>query len=287
MLLLDKPGGMSSNQALQKARALLDAQKAGHTGSLDPIATGLLPLCFGQATKISGMFLNSSKGYQVTIRLGVSTDSGDREGTVVSRSDISFTDDQLQHALTGLTGTYDQVPPMYSAIKHQGQPLYKLARKGIEIDRAPRTVTVHELRLLRREGDTIDLELTCSKGFYVRSLAIDLGRRLDCGAHVTELRRTAVGSFCLENSITLEQLGALETVQDRRNLLVPADRALSHLPKVDLPERSAYYFCQGQPVRALKLPKKGLARLYTAKNRFLGLGEVTEEGKIAPKRLFV
>lgn len=289
MLLLDKPGGLTSNQALQKAKRLLNAQKAGHTGSLDPIATGLLPLCFGHATKISGMFLNADKCYQVKIQLGIKTDSGDREGAVIARSKDKAlpTLMQIENALQQFRGQIEQIPPMYSALKSNGQPLYKLARQGIEIDRQPRRVTVYDLSIIDVQHDFLSLSVACSKGFYIRSLAMDLGDVLGCGGHVNALRRVKVGAFTIDQTVTLEQLEVLQSAQHRQRLLLPTDHALADLPKVDLTAKTADYFCHGQPVRALKLPKPGLARIYTEDNSFLGLGEVANDGMVLPKRLFV
>ncbi|WP_424945799.1 tRNA pseudouridine(55) synthase TruB [Candidatus Spongiihabitans sp.] len=290
MLLLDKPSGLSSNQALQKAKRLLNAQKAGHTGSLDPIATGLLPLCFGQATKISGMFLNADKCYQVKIQLGVKTDSGDCEGTIIEQPEGNAALPalpQIEKALQQFRGRIEQIPPMYCALKRHGQPLYKLARQGIEVPRQPRWVTVYDLSIIDFQEDFLTLIVSCSKGFYIRSLAMDLGQALGCGGHVHALRRVAVGAFTIDQAVTLEQLEALESPQHRQRLLLPADHALAHLPKVALTAKTADYFCQGQPVRTLKPPKPGMARIYAEDNSFLGLGEVVADGTVSPKRLFV
>ncbi|WP_423906291.1 tRNA pseudouridine(55) synthase TruB [Candidatus Spongiihabitans sp.] len=290
MLLLDKLNGLSSNQALQKAKRLLNAQKAGHTGSLDPIATGLLPLCFGHATKISGMFLNADKCYQVKIQLGVKTDSGDCDGAVIDQSKVNIALPalpQIEKALEQFRGQIDQIPPMYCALKCNGQPLYKLARQGIEVHRQPRRVTVYDLSIIDFQKDFVTLRVSCSKGFYIRSLAMDLGEALGCGGHVSALRRVRVGTFTIDQTVTLEQLEVLESSQHRQRLLLPTDHVLVHLPKVDLTAKTAHYFCHGQSVRALKLPKPGMARIYAEDNSFLGLGEVITDGTVSPKRLFV
>jgi len=287
MLMLDKPAGISSNGALQIAKRLLNAQKAGHTGSLDPLATGLLPLCFGKATKVSEMFLNFDKSYTATLQLGKTTDSGDREGNVIESLPVRTCLEEIETALSSFRGEIMQVPPMYSALKRNGQPLYKLARQGIEVERAPRKVTVYDIEVRNFCETTLVLHLSCSKGFYVRSLAMDLGEILGCGACVEELRRDTVGEFSVENAITLEQLEAISTEDDRQGLLLSADQALQHLPKVDLPENTVPYFCNGQAVRVIAHPVEGLARLYSPSNQFLGLGEFTLDGKVAPKRLFV
>ena len=287
MLLLDKPHGISSNRALQQLKFLMNAQKAGHTGSLDPIATGLLPLCFGHCTKISNMFLDSDKRYTVKIKLGETTDSGDSEGEILSTRDIMFTDSDLEQALKSFVGKLKQIPPMYSALKRNGQPLYKLARQGIEVKREPRDVRVFELNQLNRTTDTLELDVWCSKGFYVRSLAMDLGETLGCGGHVVELRRTAVGNFTIDQAKTIEQVEEIEQLDERHNLLIATDQALLHLPKIDLDKESTENICYGRPIRGVNLPNTGLARLYSDQNKFLGLGEISDQGTIAPKRLFI
>ena len=287
IILLNKPEGLSSNGALQRVKWLLNARKAGHTGSLDPIATGVLPICLGYATKVSEMFLNSDKKYLVGIRLGVSTDSGDKEGEVIKKQEVTATRQQIEDLLADFTGEIDQIPPMYSALKLNGQPLYKLARKGVEVERKPRKVTVYELNFLDFSADLLTLEIHCSKGFYVRSLAMDLGNLLGCGGHVETLQRTSAGKFDITNCVTLEQLEALEPGSIRQSLIIPLDETLDHLPKVDLPEKTAEYFCQGQPVSTITGPSEGMARLYSENNTFLGLGEVMENGQITPKRVFV
>lgn len=288
MLLLDKPDGLSSNQALQQAKRLLSARKAGHTGSLDPIATGLLPLCFGETTRISSFFLNADKCYRATLRLGVSTDTGDREGRVVGEAGIDFSRRQLGDALDRFRGRFEQIPPMYSALKKNGRPLYKLAREGVTVERAPRPVTVHDLSLEAWHGNRLDLTISCSHGFYVRTLASDLGDALGCGAHVCELRRTAVGDLSVENAHTLAQIEALGSPGERQKLLLPTDRVLTRLPAVNLPDNTAFYLCRGQSVRAPAAHgfACGLVRVYSDSGGFLGLAEITDDGKVAPRRLF-
>ncbi len=287
ILLLDKPAGISSNAALQEAKHMLYAQKAGHTGSLDPLATGLLPLCYGNATKVSSFFLGSDKRYHVKIKLGVATDSGDSDGSVVSEQVVTVNREALEQALVAFKGSYEQMPPMYSALKVNGQPLYKLARQGIEIERKPRAVTVHRLDLLSFVDDVVELDVACSSGYYVRSLAMDLGEALGCGAHVIELRRTEVAGLTVDNAMTLEQLKAVGSPKDREPLLMSIDQALAgFLPQVDLTDNVAYYFKQGQTVRAAGLPDSGWVRIHTASDGFIGLGEVAEVQRVAPKRLF-
>ena len=290
MLLLDKPQGFSSNQALQQAKRLLNARKAGHTGSLDPIATGLLPLCFGETSKISSLFLDADKSYRTSIRLGIATDTGDREGQVQRESEVDFTQQQLDAALDRFRGRIEQVPPMFSALKQNGRPLYKLARQGITVERAPRAVTVHALSLEEWRGNLLELTLSCSHGFYVRTLASDLGDVLGCGAHVSELRRTSVGNYPLDDAVTLEQIEAADSPAERQKFLLPTERVLAHLPEVNLPDNVAFYLCRGRPVRAESAPadglEQGLVRVYSESAGFLGLAERAPDGKITPKRLF-
>lgn len=286
VLLLDKPAGLTSNDALQRAKRLLRARKAGHTGSLDPIATGLLPLCFGEATKISRFLLEADKRYRTTFRLGEITDTGDAQGEVVERRPVNVTRREVERALGRFQGEIEQVPPMYSAIKRGGQPLYKLARQGIEVEREARTVRVTELRLADfREGESVELEIACGSGFYVRSFAHDLGEVLGCGAHVAALRRLGVGGFDLERAVTLEQLEAAGGPEACDRYLLSTDEGLAHLPGVTLSRDAAYYLCRGQPVRVEDLPRSGWVRLYTETGRFLGVGLVQADGRVAPKRL--
>lgn len=290
ILLLDKPGDLSSNQALQQAKRLLNARKAGHTGSLDPIATGLLPLCFGETTKVSSLFLGADKRYWVRIRLGVATDTGDREGATLRESPVAFSRRQLDDALDRFRGPFEQIPPMYSALKQNGRPLYKLAREGITVTRAPRAVTVYGLSVEKWRGDLLELSVACSRGFYVRTLAADLGDVLGCGAHVQELRRTGVGNFRIEDAFTLAQVEAADFPAARQKFLLPTERGLAHLPEVSLPDNIAFYLCRGRPVRAPSVPQKappdGLVRVYSDGAGFLGLAEMTGDGKITPRRLF-
>ena len=285
ILLLDKPEGITSNDALQQARKLLGAQKAGHTGSLDPIATGLLPLCFGATTRWSGYFLGSDKRYRATIRLGETTETGDSEGEVVSTCNVSVTEDELQEALQRFRGTYLQVPPMYSAIKVDGQPLYKLARQGKNVEREAREVTVKALDLVAFDGRDVEITLQSSSGFYVRALATDLGETLGTGGHVIALRRLGVASLAVEDSLTLKELAELPDYPDRRARLGRVADALDHLPAIELSTDAAFYLCRGQNVRATNLPKEGNVRLYSSSTGFLGVGVVAEQGTVAPERL--
>ena len=286
VLLLDKPPGMSSNHALGKAKWLLETKKAGHTGSLDPVATGLLPLCFGESTKVAGYFLSADKRYETTIKLGVSTDSGDRSGKVTCEKEVNVTKRKIRKVLNTFVGEQMQVPPMFSAVKVKGKRLYKYARQGIELPRNPRPVSIYEIQLLRLDKDHAKIELSCSSGFYVRVLAHEVGEKLDCGAHVDSLRRLAVGHLSIDDSVTLDELEKLPTVSERRELLIPGDQALRHLPEVELSADAAYYLCRGQSVRANDLPSEGVVRLYEKSAGFLGLGTSLGDGRVAPKRLF-
>lgn len=294
ILVLDKPLGESSNHALQKAKRLYFAAKAGHTGSLDPLATGVLPLCFGEATKFSQYLLDADKTYESTFVLGTRRDTGDAEGQILAQMDASaISQSDVATALKAFEGTIEQVPSMFSAIKQNGQPLYKLARKGVEVERKARRVTIRSLQLLAfRAGKApeVDVRLECSKGTYVRSLAEDLGSALECGGYVSALRRTAAGPFSLENSVTLETLEALkanEKLADMDALLAPADAALGALPLVRLTESGGFYLRQGQPVMVPNAPCDGIVRVALETGEFLGVGEVLDDGRIAPRRLIV
>lgn len=286
ILLLDKPQGISSNTALQTAKRLFCAQKAGHTGSLDPIATGLLPLCFGNATKLSGLFLESDKRYLVKIQLGESTDTGDREGVVIARNDCTVLLNDLLTTLELFRGTIQQIPPMYSALKRNGQPLYKLARKGMEVEREPRSVTVHDIRLLDFSENIVELDVTCSKGFYIRSLAVDIGEKLGCGAHVTELRRTQVADFDIERSITLDQLSFIATAKEREPLLLAVDEALTRYPAIKIPASLTQLFKNGRSVSWPLNEQSDLVRVYSDDGSFVGVGECLEHNTVNPKKLF-
>jgi len=286
ILLLDKPVGLTSNRALQEAKHLLLARKAGHTGSLDPLASGLLPLCFGEATKVSRFLLEADKRYRAVFRLGASTATGDSEGEVLETRPVTVSRREIESAIQHFTGPIEQIPPMYSAIKQDGQPLYKLARAGIVTERAPRPVTVYEFTILDLVGQSLTVDISCSKGTYIRSLAHDLGELLGCGAHVAELRRTAMGGFTVDETISLEAFAALPGQKERAARLIPADQALRALPQVVLSSNAAFYFCQGQSVAARPLPAVGgWVRAYQEGGRFLGLGAVDDDGQLAPRRL--
>ena len=290
VLLLDKPLGETSNRALQRVKWLYRAQKAGHTGSLDPLADGLLPICFGAATKVSAFLLDADKRYRVRVRLGVTTTTGDSEGDVLeSRPTDGVDESTLARALELFRGEIDQVPPMYSALKHHGERLYNLAREGIEVERKPRRVTIHDLRLLSAALPEFDLEVHCSKGTYIRTLAEDIGKALGCGAHVVGLRRTAVGPFGTEGMVdmtTLERT-AEQGFDALDRLLLPVDSAIVDWPEVRLSADAAYYLKQGQAVLVPNAPTSGRVRLYSAASGFIGVGEILADGRVAPKRLIL
>ena len=289
VLLLDKPPGITSNAALQRAKSIYFAKKAGHTGSLDPLATGMLPLCFGEATKFSQFLLDSDKKYVVKAKLGEITNTSDADGEVIeTRAIKDVTEARLQQLIEKFKGVQSQVPSMYSAIKHQGVPLYKLAREGIEVERKPREITVYDMQLLSLSPDTFELSIHCSKGTYVRNLVEDIGNMLGCGAHVMELRRTSAGSYDESQMITMDQLDALFEQKNwdaLNDLLLPTDSIVSSYPEIALTETATFYLKRGQAVQIPKSPRSGLVRLRDDNNEFIGVGDVQEDGKIAPKRL--
>ncbi len=294
ILILDKPLGLSSNHALQAAKRLFFAAKAGHTGSLDPLATGVLPLCFGEATKFSQYVLDADKGYTSTFVIGEQRTTGDSEGEVLAQRDASaVTESEVETALEQLRGEIEQIPPMYSALKKDGQPLYKLARAGIEVERQPRAVTIHRLELLAfRQGERaeVDVNVVCSKGTYIRTLAEDLGKALGCGGHVSVLRRTMAGPFTEQMAISLTALEALkesEAYADIDALLLPPDAAVEALPMVRLTESGGFYIRQGQPVLVANSPRSGMVRVGLESGEFLGIGEILDDGRLAPRRLIV
>lgn len=288
ILLLDKPAGMTSNDALQRVKRLYDARKVGHTGSLDKTATGLLPLCFGDATKFSAYLLNADKHYQAICNLGSETTTGDAAGEVLNQRPIlDLHEEYLESVLEEFRGEIQQVPPMYSALKHKGQRLYKLAYQGLEVERRARPVTIHQLQLIKLEDSCFEIDVVCSKGTYIRTLAEDIGKRLGCGAHVGSLRRLGAGPYSAENMIdmpTLDKLAA-EGQQSLDSQLLNVDTALLSLPEVTLVESVAFYLCQGQAVMVPNAPTTGLLRIYDSGKQFLGLGEVLDDGRIAPRRL--
>lgn len=288
LLLLDKPVGISSNGALQQVKQIYQARKAGHTGSLDPLASGLLPICLGEATKLSGFLLEADKRYQVTCRLGVVTNTGDADGEVVETYPVGELEvEKVANFLTSFSGPQRQVPPMYSAIKRQGQPLYKLARQGIEVEREPRQIIVYTIKLTELVNERLSFEVFCSKGTYIRTLAEDIGRALGCGAHVTALRRTQVGCFDASGMVSLAHLESLARTDagQLRALLLPLEQVLGDWPAVNLIADLAYYLRQGQSVRVPQAPRKGWVRLIEHDKGFFGVGQIMEDGRIAPRRL--
>jgi tRNA pseudouridine55 synthase len=290
VLLLDKAAGSSSNDVLIKAKRLFNAQKAGHTGTLDPFATGLLPLCFGEATKFSQDLLEADKTYEAVVHLGVMTTTGDTEGDVLQRQDVNVTREQIDAAVAIFRGEINQVPPMYSALKRDGKPLYEYARAGVVLEREARRVVIHLLDVTDYQAPYLRLRVTCSKGTYIRVLGEDIGTALGCGAHLQALRRTGVGALTLENAVTLE--GLAETAETERNgLLAPVDALLSTFPPVRLPDALVTRFMHGQRIA---LGKEGLAyphyegrvRVYAIDNgRLLGTANLLEYGILAPERL--
>jgi len=290
ILLLDKPPGLSSNQALQRVKRLFDAAKAGHTGSLDPLATGLLPLCLGYTTKFSAFLLDADKRYRVRIRLGETTETADAEGEIIATAPTdAITDEQVRAVVAGFVGTIEQLPPMYSAVKHEGQRLYKLAREGKEVERTPRQIQIHAIDVVDLPLPDLICDVHCSKGTYVRTLAEDIGQRLGCGAYVAELRRTGVGPY-VEGETAFVTMNQVEAAAELGHealdaMLLPLDSALGHCPAVKLSADAAFYLAQGQPVMVPKAPTEGLVRLYDSVGAFVGVGEILEDGKIQPKRL--
>ncbi len=290
VLTFDKPKGISSNQAVQKIKRLFRARKVGHTGSLDPLATGILPLCFGEATKFSQYLLNADKQYRVGVRLGMSTDTGDADGKILLiRSTSHVTKELIERKLEQFRGQFDQIPSMYSAIKHHGQPLYKLARQGIEIERTARKVTVYHNNLISLNNDELELDIHCGKGTYVRTVILDLGESLQCGAHVVRLRRTKVGSFTEDGLVTWERLEQAYDEERLQDLLNPVSSVVEPWPWVVLNEIAAYQVLHGQAVIVPHAPANGWVRLCetrsAAEKRFLGIGEILDDGRVAPRRL--
>lgn len=293
ILILDKPAGMTSNGALQAVKHCINAAKAGHTGSLDPLATGVLPLCFGEATKFSQYLLDADKRYRARIKLGVATASGDADGDVIAECPVpALTVECLEGVLDAFRGEIEQTPSMFSAIKQDGTPLYKLARQGIEVERKSRKVRIYDLSLTGLRGDELTLEIFCSKGTYIRSIAEDLGHMLGCGAHVTGLSRLASGPYCLDTATTLEEIINLKEnkgLEAIDKLMRPAASAVAHWPAVKLTDITASYLKQGQAVQISHAPTHGWVRIFSEsegdEGNFLGVGEILEDGRVAPRRL--
>ncbi len=283
VLLLDKPAGITSNAALQKVRWLFNAAKGGHTGTLDPMATGLLPLCFGEATKFAGELLDADKAYRATLRFGITTDTADADGHVLETRPVAVTEEQLRCVMATFVGETDQVPPMYSALKRDGKPLYEYARAGIELERVPRRITIRRLDLCSFAGDEATIHVDCSKGTYVRTLAADIGVALGCGAHLTALRRTRIGGLEVAGAVTMAELEA-STVGDRDARLCPVDSLLADLPTANLNEHDTERVLHGQGFRWDGLAGQRF-RIFGADGYFLGLGEVSADGRLNPRRL--
>lgn len=291
VLLIDKPKGMSSNAVLQRVKYLMQAEKAGHTGNLDPMATGVLPICLGEATKFSQFLLDSDKTYRVLVKLGIQTTTGDEEGDIISEQPVPpLSLEALKTILSQVIGPISQVPPMYSALKHKGKPLYQYARAGIEVEREARQIIIHRIDLHRYEGDLLDLTVHCSKGTYIRVLCEEIGKLIGCGAYMGALRRIQVNHFLIENTMTLKQLEELVQtgLEQADTHLLPLDILVDALPEVELDLDSSHYFQQGQGLWQAKLPTTGLMRVYQAETRlFLGIGSITHDGRLNPKRLAV
>ncbi|GAA6172842.1 tRNA pseudouridine(55) synthase TruB [Colwellia sp. KU-HH00111] len=302
VLLLDKPYEMSSNHALQAVKRIYFAQKAGHTGALDPLATGMLPICLGEGTKFSQFLLDTDKRYQVTAKLGIRTTTSDADGDVVSEKAVSVSNEQLTQALDSFRGTTQQIPSMYSALKYQGKPLYKYAREGIEVPRESRDITVYSLELLRFEHDEVELKIHVSKGTYIRTIVDDLGELLGCGAHVADLRRLAVGNYPIDKMVTLPQLEALLEQANSEEispselldpLLLPMQSAVDGMPAVYVDEMSAHFLRHGNPVQAYQAPADGNVQVYIGEDEhddaaeFIGVGIIDDSGQVAPKRIVV
>lgn len=288
VLMLDKPVGLSSNTALQKARRALNAQKAGHTGTLDPFASGLLPLCFGEATKFSADLLHADKEYVASIKFGETTTTADVEGEIIETRPVDFTEEQLHKALESLTGEIDQIPPMYSALKKDGVRLYELARQGQEIEREPRRVTVYELELLSFNKPEAVVRVKCSKGTYVRVLGEDIGKILGCGAHLTALRRTKIADIDISEAVSLQDFEDADIAQ-RLDMLDPPDRLLSQLEPIELKEELAVRFLHGQSIRITRSEnsekKVKVYRLSDGKRELLGCARLSTDGVLSPERL--
>ncbi len=288
ILLLDKPIGLSSNAALQRAKKIFRAAKAGHTGNLDVQASGLLPICFGEATKICGFLLGANKTYTSVFRLGVTTTTGDSEGEVVSEQAVGrLSTAQIDASLRQFVGEIWQIPPMYSALKHNGQRLYKLAQQGLQVDRPARQIAIYELQRMRFHGEELEVRVVCSKGTYIRTLAEDLGKALGCGAHVVSLRRLAVGPFEHGRAHSLKALADATQPSALDDLLLPIDSALQDYPAVTLSADASYYLRRGQAVQVPRAPTHGAVRLYAPAARFIGIGRILDDGRVAPQRLLL
>lgn len=284
VLLLDKPYGISSQAAVTRAKNQLGAAKTGHTGTLDPMATGLLPLAFGEATKFAQTLLDADKAYCATVRLGTTTTTGDLEGEVLTTQPVNVDRARIEAALARFRGEIEQMPPMYSALKHAGKPLYEYARAGTEIARSPRRITITALEIVSCEGDDVCLSIACSKGTYVRVLAEDIGRELGCGATLAGLRRTRVGRFSVDDAITLDALHQMSEAQILDTLL-PVDALLSAVPSLELDAEQSQRLRLGQPVELARAMTAGVVRVYGPGSNFLGVADTSANGRLLPRRL--
>ncbi len=297
IILIDKPTGRSSNDVLQNVKRIFFADKAGHTGALDPLATGMLPICFGEATKFSQFLLESDKRYRVVAKLGERTDTSDSDGQVVQTRDVKVDRGLLERCIAKFRGVTEQIPSMFSALKYEGRPLYEYAREGVEVPRTPREIHVYEIQLIRFEGKEVEMDIHCSKGTYIRTIVDDLGEMLGCGAHVIELRRVGVSNYPYEKMVTIEALESLLEQAHREDLppkvlldplLLPMDSAVQHLPEVNLIPELTEMIQHGQPVQVFGVPSSGLVRMTSGNEKtFIGVGEIDDDGKVAPKRLVV
>ena len=287
ILLLDKPLGLSSNQALQQVRHLYRARKAGHCGSLDPLATGVLPICLGEATKFTTYLLGANKSYRASCRLGQTTASGDAEGEIIESAEVQVDTAQIEQALKVFTGEIEQIPPMYSALKHQGKRLYQLAREGKEVERAARRITIYQLNMLGFDGITLDIDVSCSKGTYIRTLAEDIGKHLGCGAHLSALHRSSVEAFDEADALSMAQLENLQESGEQKldALLLPVSAALQQFPEIFLNATDSHDITQGRRVELGSTIRPGLCRLNSFEGAFLGLGELAANGELSAKRL--
>jgi tRNA pseudouridine55 synthase len=284
VLLFDKPTGITSQQAVSRLKRLFAAAKAGHTGTLDPMASGLLPICFGEATKFAHLLLDAEKTYAATIKLGVTTTTGDMEGEMVATAPVMVERRAVDAVLKRFVGEILQTPPMYSAVKHKGKPLYKYARAGIELPRAARRVRIADMKLLEYRNDELRIRVTCSKGTYIRALAHDIGRELGCGACLGGLRRTVVGSFTVEQAIAFEALMNL-TLAEREALLLPVDVLVFALPRIDLDASQARKIAAGRPIEGPYARSRGLVRIYGPGQAYLGIAAIELHGALVPRRL--
>ena len=289
ILLLDKSLHITSNGALQRLKRLFHAKKAGHTGSLDPLATGMLPICFGEATKVSQFLLDSDKFYRVEVKLGIKTTTGDAEGEIIATQPVIDIDtEKLINVLAQFVGPVKQIPPMFSAIKHQGKPLYKLARQGIEVERKSRDVFIHASNLISHQDDTFVLDVHCSKGTYIRTLVEDIGDVLGCGAYTIGLHRTAVSPYQQNKMYRLDELEKMHQQDGFDALLqclLPIDTSVQHLPVIKLSSSGSFYIKMGQAVMVSQIPKSGFVRLISDHGQFIGIGEILNDGRVAPRRL--